>query len=379
VRAALITPVLPAATGNGLSMRAGMWLEALARRFDTDTIAAPLFPEAMGAREFTVSRSRSTTMLSGRLGDDPAWPRTVPVLDEPSQVVLRERLMAADVVVVFRLYLAGLAADAAEAGIPVVVDLDDLDWVREERLGHLAEADAYRRLAVARLGIASVTTTASPADSVIGAPATGESRWMHVPNGVPPASTSTEDHGTADVDLLFVATLGYEPNAQAAAWLVHEVLPRLPGAKVGLVGAAPSAEVRALAGPDVIVAADVPDVSSWYRRGRVCVVPIRAGSGTRTKIPEAWAHRRPVVSTTVGAEGLEVGEAALLADDPDQFARACARLLGDADLTTALVAAGWDRYHSAHSLEHAIHRADAAIDTAIRSSGGRAPARRVGT
>ena len=75
-------------------------------------------------------------------------------------------------------------------------------------------------------------------------------------------------------------------------------------------------------------------------------MPIRFGSGTRVKIIEAFAHRVPVVSTTLGAEGLGAvdGEHLLIGDDPESLARACARLLSDEALRTRLVAAAYDLF-----------------------------------
>lgn len=375
MRAVLITPVIPAATGNGLSMRAGLWLEALAGAFETDVTVARIFPEHETAAAFTGSLARSVTMLGGTLGTDPMLPRPAPTLDQPSRDALRELIDSADVVVVFRLYLAGLAEAAAELGVPVVVDLDDLDWVREARLGQHSEAQAYRRLAGSVLASATVATTASADDAGIGPRIHEHPTWLHVPNGVrAPLTTSLVTE--RDIDLLFVATLGYEPNAQGALWLVREVLPRLPGATVALVGAAPPPVVRDLAGPGVIVAHDVPDVSPWYQRSRVCVVPIHAGAGTRTKIPEAWAHGRPIVSTTLGAEGLHADDLVLLADDAASFADACSRLLADPQLAGDLAAAGGNRFRAAHEHGVAVAAATAAVHAALEGA-GRTPANRV--
>jgi glycosyltransferase involved in cell wall biosynthesis len=81
-------------------------------------------------------------------------------------------------------------------------------------------------------------------------------------------------------------------------------------------------------------------------RADLAVVPVRYGGGTRLKILESFAHRVPVVSTTVGAEGLDVedGVHLLLADEPDDFALACERLLTDAALRSRVVDAAHERY-----------------------------------
>ena len=373
MRAVFITPIIPSSTGNGLAMRASVWLETLARRFETDVVAAALFAPHETAEDFTAALARSITMLRGTLCSVPGQPRVVPTLDDPSASALREVLATADVVVVFRLYLAGLAEQARELGIPVVVDLDDLDWVREERLGDLDEAAAYRTYADDVIGVATVATTAASADASSGAALLPGPAWMQVPNGVRPAHASLVAP-VPDIDLLFVATLGYGPNIDAAEWLVHEVLPRLPGTTAALVGADPVPPVRALAGETVTVAGDVPDVTPWYERSRVCVVPIRSGSGTRTKIPEAWVHGRPVVSTTIGAEGIDAAGAIMIADDAEGFAAACAHLLADASAAQRLVAAGTSRAE-AHSVEVAMAQADAAIDRAMTLAGRTPPPR----
>jgi len=98
-----------------------------------------------------------------------------------------------------------------------------------------------------------------------------------------------------------------------------------------LVGTNPSDAARRLAGERVQVTGQVEDVRPHYERSTVCVVPIRAGGGTRLKILEAMAFGRPVVSTTVGAEGLNVvdSEHLVIADQPDVFARKVVHLLSE--------------------------------------------------
>lgn len=376
MRALFITPVVPSETGNGLAMRAGMWLETLSERFDTHVAGALMFPAHASAPDFTAAHAASTTWLTGQLASGAGIPRFVPELDEASTEALHALIAQADVVVVFRLYLAGLAEHAAELGIPVIVDLDDLDWVREERLGDMQAAADFRSYADAMMHVATVATTASAIDAAQGGAIHAAPKWTHVPNGVRPPSITSID-GTTDVDLLFVATLGYAPNAQGAAWFVREVLPLLPDVTVAIIGTGPGPDVTSLAGSRVVVAGDVPDVSPWYARSRAAVVPIHSGSGTRTKIPEAWAHSRPVISTTLGAEGLDIEGAALLADDAATFASACLRVLDDEELRIQLVQAGRERLHAAHSIDRAMTSVDAAIDLALTTAGTAPPPSRI--
>jgi glycosyltransferase involved in cell wall biosynthesis len=246
-----------------------------------------------------------------------------------------------------RLYLAA-AADAV-AGIEqrprLVLDLDDLDWVRERRLAAPERADAYERWAAHFLPTFDdvLTTSAADAAEVMTKFAT---RTTVIPNGVRiPASVTRSERRH---DLLFVGNLSYEPNARGAVWLCRDVLAHLGDVSVALVGANPSAEVLALASdPRVTIAPDVADVAPWYASAAVAVVPLWAGSGTRTKVLEAWAHQVPVVSTSIGVEGLDAQGAAAVADDAAAFAAACRRLLDHSDDTTKLVQTGLARAKSA--------------------------------
>ena len=154
--------------------------------------------------------------------------------------------------------------------------------------------------------------------------------------------------------LLFQGNLGYPPNIDAAQWLATAIAPlvrvAVPEAEVRLVGR-PGTNVTQLHRPGVVtVVGEVPSMEEELVRATVAVVPIRYGSGTRVKILESFAHRVPVVSTTLGAEGLDAedGVHLLLADDPEEFAAATVRLLGDsrlrARLTEAAEALYLDRY-----------------------------------
>ena len=98
---------------------------------------------------------------------------------------------------------------------------------------------------------------------------------------------------------------------------------------------------------------DVTDISICYHATNAVVIPLRAGGGTRIKLLEAFAHRRPVVSTMIGAEGLHVthGEHLLIADSAADIARECLRLMTDCKLASALVARAFDFVTAHHSFE----------------------------
>jgi glycosyltransferase involved in cell wall biosynthesis len=130
--------------------------------------------------------------------------------------------------------------------------------------------------------------------------------------------------------------MGYEPNADAADWLMAEVWPRIssemPHARLLLAGGRPE-ELRMFMSPPqgVSILGFVPDLAALYGQAHVFVCPVRAGSGTRVKLLEAGAYAKAIVSTTVGAEGLDYqdGVSAIFADDAAAFAQACLALLRD--------------------------------------------------
>jgi glycosyltransferase involved in cell wall biosynthesis len=142
--------------------------------------------------------------------------------------------------------------------------------------------------------------------------------------------------------VLLQGSLGYPPNIDAAHWLATSIAPmirsQIPSLEVRLVGR-PATSIQKLHAPGVVtVVGEVPSMSSELARASVAVVPIRYGGGTRVKILESFAHRVPVVSTTLGAEGLDVedGVHLLIADDPDEFAAATVRLIEDPALRTRI-------------------------------------------
>ncbi len=148
--------------------------------------------------------------------------------------------------------------------------------------------------------------------------------------------------------ILSIGTMSWLPNIDAMRWFASEILPLIrrawPEARVLIVGANPTAVVRTLAERDALitVTGTVPDVRPYAKECGVFVVPLRAGSGVRVKILNALAMGLPVISTTLGAEGIPVtdGVDILLADSPHAFADAVLRVLNDTRLASRLGANG---------------------------------------
>jgi sugar transferase (PEP-CTERM/EpsH1 system associated) len=157
------------------------------------------------------------------------------------------------------------------------------------------------------------------------------------PNGVP----AKRDR------VVFVGSMDWLPNQDGAEHFVRSVWPeirrRRPNAAFQIVGRNPPRALRRLQEiPGVEVVGTVADVRPYLAEAAVVVVPLLVGGGTRIKIFEALAMEKAVVSTALGAEGLDLtpGEHVLLADGPSRFAHAVCGLLEDADRRARLGAAG---------------------------------------
>ena len=146
--------------------------------------------------------------------------------------------------------------------------------------------------------------------------------------------------------VLFFGLLSTVPNVDGVTFFLREIWPRVaearPDARFAIVGADPAPAIAAQAGPRVTIVGPVDDLRPHLAAAAAVVVPLRLGSGTRLKIVEAWAMARPVVSTALGAEGLEAehGRHLLIADDPAEFARAVVRVLDEPALAADLGRAG---------------------------------------
>ncbi len=143
--------------------------------------------------------------------------------------------------------------------------------------------------------------------------------------------------------VVFTGEMSYPPNVDAVHWLASAILPlaraRVPDLKLDIVGRNPAPAVRQLASlPGVRVTGEVADVRSFLAGALALVVPLRAGGGTRLKILQAMAMETPVVSTTIGAEGIEArdGSEILIADQPDSIAAQIGALADSAALRARL-------------------------------------------
>ncbi|MHB1696715.1 MAG: glycosyltransferase [bacterium] len=144
-------------------------------------------------------------------------------------------------------------------------------------------------------------------------------------------------------DILFVAGFGHSPNEDAALWFVKDIFPLIKSVladiRLFLVGSNPTEKIKSLESSDIIITGYVTDekLDGYYSNARIAVVPLRFGAGVKSKVTEALRHGVPLVTTSIGAQGLNgLNTAAFVVDTPEQFADAAIKLLKDDDL--------WEKY-----------------------------------
>ena len=137
-------------------------------------------------------------------------------------------------------------------------------------------------------------------------------------------------------DLLFTGKMDYRPNVDGVLWFANEVWPRiqdeLPGVTWGIVGQNPHPRLDQLRNkPGIVLTGWVQDIRPYLVAATIYITPLRIGSGTRLKLIEAMSAHKPIVSTTIGAEGFPIrnGEELIIADTPAEMAQAVVALLGD--------------------------------------------------
>lgn len=150
-------------------------------------------------------------------------------------------------------------------------------------------------------------------------------------------------------EIVTLGTLHYPPNADGIRWFAREVFPLIrrqePAATLTIIGKNPPADLSHLQvqNPGVItVTGYIPDLVPYLEAAALMVVPVRAGGGMRVRILEALARGMPVVTTTIGLEGIAArhGEEVLVADSAEEFARQVTTLLADSELQARLARQG---------------------------------------
>jgi glycosyltransferase involved in cell wall biosynthesis len=404
-RVLLVTPVMPRHTGSGLARRAAMTLAALARDGEVDLVVVPVAGGEPSPPDHVLREAARIHVLSlqehldphialiARLTDPLERARAMERYPKPylarfctaasaAEVFDWARILPPSVVHVMRLYLAPLADPflrlAPTARPEMVLDLDDDELETRTRLAGLhrlrGEDEAARQEERERgryetylhryLAAFDRVSLANPADAERIGREFPSARTAVVPNGVLPPDDAPvhEPSSKGPLRLLFVGTLDYLPNADAVEFLctairaaLHDLFPRKIAIDiVGAVGGHLLDRFGCL--EDVRLHGYAPSLASFYAAADVAIVPIRAGGGTRLKILEAFAHRVPVVSTALGAEGLgaiDDGEL-LIGDCATSIARACLRIKSDPALARQLACRAGVLVAQSHGLDAVV-------------------------
>ncbi len=233
----------------------------------------------------------------------------------------------------------------------IVYDTVDLHFVRERRraeiegdpeVRRMAEHNHYLEVTLARA--ADATLVVSPVEKEILLDEEPTLQVRVLPNihaDHQPGRLFSHRQG-----LLFVGSFPHPPNRDGARWLVEEILPlvhrELPDVPLHIVGSHPTDEIMALARRHVRVLGWVRDLTYLYESSRLFVAPLRYGAGMKGKVGESLSHGLPVVTTRIGAEGMDLvdGRDVLIGDDAASFARAVVRAYQSRELWTSLAANG---------------------------------------
>lgn len=401
----MLSPVMPDETGSGIAQRAGVQLRALASLGPVHLLVIPVLetppkPSALAAQHAArIGRLDLAGLIDphaaliARLRDPAA--RRDAWLQYPRPYLTRFGTSAGAAAVaawcgseryaalhVQRLYLAPFleALRRALPGVPTVLDLDDDEALTRQRIADLhrangdeqltlfedTEARKFADLARRELPRFSRVLVCSEQDARRLADAHPGARFAIVPNAAPhiPEPVMRPERPGTTVRLLFVGTMGYLPNEDAARYLCRSVLPALRAGtrrklRVDIVGPGGPERLADLADDaSVHLHGWVRDLASVYAAADVAVAPIRAGGGTRIKILEAFARHVPVVATHLGAEGLDVvdGTHLRLADDPASFAHACLDIATRPERGTQLAANAAALVRDRHGVEKVAER-----------------------
>lgn len=176
-----------------------------------------------------------------------------------------------------------------------------------------------------------------------------ETKHFVIPNGVDTKFFSkNEQVEPGPFDIVFTGAMGYLPNQDGIMYFLDEIFPlikkEVPQSKIYVVGSRPPEMLQKYASEDVIITGFVDDVRPYIDRSSVYVVPLNMGSGTRLKVLEAMSMKIPIVSTSIGCEGIDIedGKNILVRNEPQEFADAVIELMKNKKLANRLVNEGYE-------------------------------------
>lgn len=247
---------------------------------------------------------------------------------------------------------AGIARETNAALVSVIHSLGFLAQIRRARtdqnprvrLRRLIGALSFWQFELRTLAQCDLAISLGTADRDVLA------RWLPrlpvvvIPSGMDLEHWQPNFNPAVEHEVLFVGNFRHPPNLEGALWLAREVWPLVqrahPAARLTLAGREPPAEILALASPTIRVPGTLADMRPLFAQASVFVAPIFWGSGIRIKLLEALAAGIPIVATPLSAEGMDVAESAIIAEQPHDFAAAVVRLLDDRQLRTRMSSNG---------------------------------------
>jgi sugar transferase (PEP-CTERM/EpsH1 system associated) len=358
VRVLFLTHRLPYAPNRGDRIRAYYTLEALkAAGAQVELVSLTHNAEEAShvheldrivdkVNAFAVPRLRN--WLAGTLRLPTRVPLTHVLLDAPGVKPALRRIVAdrrPDAVLAYCSGMARFAVEPPLAGLPLIIDLVDVDsvkwrdlsttsraplaWVYRREATHLARFEAH----AARLAFA--TTVVNERERDVLASLVPDARIDVVPSGVNVEHWQPSGEPPPSADVVFCGVMNYTPNVEAAVWMARDVWPlvreRRPDARLKLVGSEPASRVQSLHDParGIEVTGHVPDVRPYLWQGAVSAAPLHTARGIQNKVLEAVAAGLPAVVTPVVAEGLppEILPACEVAAGAAAFADAVVRKL----------------------------------------------------
>jgi len=377
VKVLFLTHRLPYAPNRGDRIRAYHLLQEMSGWADVSlfSLVHDQDEEAQAAKVpfaktvVTARVPRVSNYLRGALRLASSWPLTHSLLDAPDARAKLTAMIAAEPPDVVLAYCSGMARFALEpplAGLPLVLDMVDVDSEKWERMArqapwprHWVYAREARTLAaferVASARSRTVLVVSAHERDVLTALVPNVTIQL-VPNGVDIEAFRPTCAPSDEPIVAFTGMMDYEPNVKAVTWFAREVWPRVvaswPDARFMIVGARPTRAVRALAERDtsITVTGRVDAVQPWLWRSAVAVAPLLTARGLQNKVMESLAAGLPVVVTSVVRAGLPAGveRGCLVADGPEAWTKAVVNLLAlSADdrrrmaLTSHVHALGW--------------------------------------
>ncbi|HYW53979.1 MAG TPA: glycosyltransferase family 4 protein [Dongiaceae bacterium] len=311
------------------------------------------------------------------------WPRDVPVgLHVPYALrrcnrAWRKAVGAAirrhrpELLVLFRFAVAPFVMAERPRGVPVWVDVEELESDVRRRLADLHSLRGGDEAAAALRAVAQTYEVLEDRgmrefDRVFATtPREAERADLHrhgaavrvMPNVYPADRPQAPKPVCGTARLLYVGTFGYYPNHDAVEYFRESILPEIRRrsprpVELLLVGSGPN-PIADHPEPDVRFVGAVPDTTPFYAMSDAAIVPLRSGGGSRIKILEAFSHARAVISTTIGADGIEAvpDVHVKIGDSPADFAARCIDVIEDAKIRADLAQRGHDFFLAHHNFE----------------------------